>query len=242
MTGDAANIATRLRAVLPPWFGDSNPVLDAVLAGIASVLAGIYSLYAYAVAQTRIRTATGAWLDIIAADFFGTLVQRATNESDDLFRARIVANLFRPRATRAAIVGVLGTLGGYVPKIIEPWSPADCGAYGVGYAGYGAAGAWGSTLLPAQAFVVALRYVQGGIANVAGYGIPTGGYATGSQAEYASLSMGGLTFPDSAVHGAIDATKAAGVTIWTRIENRTTPGPLTVNSAALTINGITIAG
>lgn len=63
-TGDQADFVRRLKSVLPvQWFDDSNPILDAVLNGIASALSLVYQLYAYAVLQTRILTATDGWLD-----------------------------------------------------------------------------------------------------------------------------------------------------------------------------------
>lgn len=221
MTGDAADMKGRLKALLPRWFGDTNPVLDALLSGIGAGLAIVYVFWAYAKAQTRILTATDAWLDVIAADFFGLTLRRGAGESDATFRLAILTNLFGPRATRAALAKVLTTLTGYAPTIIEPWQPTDCGAYRAGWAGYGSAGAYGSLLLPAQAFVIAKRPKQTGIANVAGYGNAPAGYGTGSQAEYASLAMIKARVSDADIYAAIDATKAAGVTIWTRIVNGT---------------------
>lgn len=86
--------------------------------------------------------------------------------------------------------------------------------------GYGVAGSYGSLVLPYQAFVTAFRPISNiGIANVAGYGISTGGYSQPSQAEYASMSMvsGGVT--DGDIFAAIDAVKPAGTIVWTRISN-----------------------
>ena len=205
--------------MLPPWFSDNNPILNALLAGASAVLAAAYALYLYAAGQARIATASGVWLDIIAQDFFGLAMLRGINESDNAYRARILANLFRPKATRSAISESATALTGQVPEIIEPFSPADCGAYGVGYCGYGATGSYGSSLLPAQAFIVAYRPLQTGIAMVSGYGYPQAGYSLGSQSEYASLSMMGMSVADASIHAMIDDVKAAGVTIWTRISS-----------------------
>jgi hypothetical protein len=239
-TGDTTDIKSRLLAVLPPWFGDGNPILNAVLTMAAQVLAVAYGLYTYAKDQTRIRTATGIWLDIIAVDFFGALLPRGDNEADDDYRQRILANLFRPRATRAAISDVITAVTGQSPIIIEPFSPADCGAYGVGYAGYGSAGAYGSVSLPAQAFVIASRPTQAGISNVAGYGFPQAGYGVGSQSEYATLSMMGAGVADADIYAAIANTKAAGVTIWAQIGTKHIPTPIRVNGSAFTLNGAAI--
>jgi len=140
-TGTQADIFARLKAILPArWFGspaDSTPILDAVLQGIANVLAFVYSLYAYAKLQTRISTATDGYLDLISADFFGTTLQRNTGQSDTSYRALILANLFREKATRNALIRVLQDLTGQTPIVIEPTKPADCGAYGVPFWCYG---------------------------------------------------------------------------------------------------------
>jgi hypothetical protein len=221
-TGDQTDIGARLNAELPPWFASVNPVLGALLAGIAAVLSWVYGLYAYAKMQTRRLTATDIWLDLYAQDYFGTALTRNTNESDVSFRARIGAALFQQRATRSALVAVVESLTGYAPTIVEPWSPMDCGAYGVGYCGYGNAGYYGSTLLPAQAFMIVYRAANVGIANVAGYGFPQAGYAVGSQADYASIAFSGTSVSDAGIMAAIDATKAAGVAIWVCL---TTPRP-----------------
>lgn len=69
MTGDTNDIVARLKARIPRWFGsDSVPILDALLIGLATAWAGLYDLYTYVLLQARIKTASGAWLDIVAAD------------------------------------------------------------------------------------------------------------------------------------------------------------------------------
>jgi hypothetical protein len=207
----------RLKAVLPAsWFQNETPVLDALLSGLAAGLALAHSLIVYAQAQTRIDTASDGWLDLIAADFFGTTLRRRSGEMDDAYRIRIVSQLPREKATRKGLAGVLTTLTGRSPVVFEPERPADTGAWGKAL-GYGAAGGWGSTLLPAQAFVTAFRPSGSGIPSVAGYGIPTAGYHTASQAKYADMAMilGAVT--DADIYAAVDASKPAGITVWTRI-------------------------
>lgn len=225
MIGDAGDILGRLKAKLPSrWFGsvaDSKTLLDSVLGGIATLLAFVYTLYSYARLQTRIMTATDGWLDIIAADYFGpTGLPRKTGQSDASYRLVILANLFREKATRNAVVQIVTALTGRAPTIIEPMRPADTGAYRATISGYGVAGAYGSMSLPYQAFVIAYRPVSNaGIAQVAGYRISTGGYGAPSRAEYASMDMvsGGVT--DADIFAAIDAVKPAGTIVWTRITN-----------------------
>lgn len=129
-TGDQQDIYRRLTGYLPRWFGDAPPLLGALMQGFAHGLSFVYSLIAFAKLQTRIKTATGGWLDMIAADFFGASVFRATNETDTSFLNRIIVNMFRERATRAAVTKVLVDLTGRIPVIIEPKRPLDTGAYG----------------------------------------------------------------------------------------------------------------
>jgi hypothetical protein len=217
--GDQQDIYRRLRGYLPPWFGDeaNTPVVNGLLNGLAYAGAYVYSLIAYSRLQTRIKTATDGWLDMVAADFFGDTLLRAANQSDESFRARIILNLFRERATRLGLIKVLQDLTGRTPVVIEPTRPADTGAYGVPTSGYGYAGSYGSMSMPFQAFVIAFRPSGTGIPNVAGYGISTGAYSTPSQADYASLSMiqGGVT--DADIYAAIDSVKPVATIVWASI-------------------------
>ena len=171
-TGDINDCLARIKSALPSrWFVSPTPVLDALLAAPAYALSFCYSLYAYAQLQTRIKTATDGWLDMVAADFFGTALLRAPNQTDASFRARIIANLFRERATRAGVIKVLVDLTGRAPKIFEPLRPLDTGAYGVAAVlAYGVAGGYGCTQLPFQAFVTAFRQLGSGLPFVGGYG------------------------------------------------------------------------
>lgn len=226
-TGDQQDVLARLKAVLPHWFGDSNPILDGLLAALAWAAAFVYSLWAYARLQTRILTATDGWLDLIAADFFGSALQRQSGQSDSSFRARIIINLFRERATRASIARVLEDLTGRTPRIFEPMNPADTGAYGGPFIGYGSAGGYGSLLLPFQCFVDAYRPTSTGIPNVGGYGLANygatnggpGGYGVASQIEYASLDMIQGAVTDADLYAAVDSVKPAATIIWTRINS-----------------------
>jgi hypothetical protein len=134
-TGDTADIFSRLKRLLPVgWFGDTNPILDAALWGCATAQAWAYTLYLYAKDQTRIKTATDGWLDLISLDFFGNALMRYANQSDPNFRNRILINLFRERTTRPAMEKILFDLTGRAPIIIEPGRPADVGSYGAAVA------------------------------------------------------------------------------------------------------------
>lgn len=210
--GDISDMAARIRAVLPTsWFPTTatgqptvSPVLDGVLAGLGAGWAKIWNLLAYTRLQTRILTATDFFLDLISADFFGTTLPRKANESDDDFRARIEANLFAPKATRAAIIRAMQRLTGQTPVVFEPAYTHDTGGYGSradpaagGGWGYGRGpaqqwavnepGGYGSLKLPFQFFITVYRPVANGLATIGGYGSrgsPAigGGYGYGSRA------------------------------------------------------------
>ncbi|MBI1214136.1 MAG: hypothetical protein GC190_21955 [Alphaproteobacteria bacterium] len=194
-------------------------MLDALLQAYSWALAFFFTLYTYAKLQTRIMTATDGWLDLISADFFGAALLRAANQSDDSYRARIIANLFRERGTRKAIVLVLEQLTGRTPTIFEFLRPADTGGYSTGGVGYGAGGGYGSFAMAYQAFVDAFRPMNSGIPNVNGYGEPAGGYSAASQASYVSLSqiIGNVT--DADIYAAIEAVRPAAVTVWVKISS-----------------------
>ncbi|WP_369952204.1 hypothetical protein [Ralstonia syzygii] len=218
-TGDQQDQFQRIKALIPKWFSDDTPVLDALLRGFAYAKSFVYGLIVYAALQTRIKTATDGWLGMIAADFFGSSLLRKSGQSDASFRNRIIINLFRERATRNGLVRVLTDLTGRAPVVFEPQRPLDTGSYGGPLIGYGVAGGYGSMMLPFQAFVTAYRPTSTGIPNVAGYGVSTGGYSRASQAEIASMNMIHGAVTDDDIYAAIDSVKPVGTTIWTRIAN-----------------------
>lgn len=219
-TGDTTDIFSRLKSALPRgWFG-TTPILDAILTGLATAWAEMYALYQYVALQTRIRTATGLWLDIAASDFFGTNLPRLANELDAQYCARILAALFVEQGTRNAIYFTLLRLTGHAPIIIEPARPADTGAYaaagttGSNGMGYGLSGRYGSLAMPYQALVQAFLPTQAGIPLVAGYGVSMGAYNTPSRAEYATFQNAQYNMALTAIYNAIDAAKPAGTIVW----------------------------
>ena len=218
-TGDGDDQFARLKSLLPPWFGDASTLIDSILRGFAQINAFLFDTIAFAKLQTRIKTATGGWLDLIAADFFGDGATRAAGQSDASFRALILANLLRERGTRRALSTVLTDLTGIEPVIFEPSRVQDTGAYNAPIMGYGLAGRYGSLSLPFQTFVIAQRPAGSGIPRIAGYNIPAGGYARPSRAAYASLSMVQELVTDLDILAAVDAVKPAGTIIWVRIGN-----------------------
>ena len=219
--GDQSDFTSRLQQLLPHgWFsGGTVPIRDALLQGMSSALSFVFVLLAYVRNQTRIGTATDGFLDMIAGDFFGASLPRANNQSDTSFRSRIIINIFRERATRSGVIGILRQLTGRAPIIFEPQRPADTGGYGTNSLGYSVAGGYGSMLLPTQLFVTAIRPAGSGIPLIAGYGISTAGYSIGSQGEYASLSMVQSALTDADIYAAIDSVRPVGYVVWANITN-----------------------
>src|SRR5581483_2373812 len=213
-SGDQADILGRLQQLVPQgWFPvGAAPLRDGLLTGVANTLSFIYGLLGYLRLQTRIATATDGFLDLIANDFFGAKIFRQANQTDDSFRAQIIANILRPRGTRPAVSDLLTQLTGRTPIIFEPRRPADTGAYGNGSLAYNTAGGYGSLQYPYQSFVTVFRPLGQGIPAVAGYGIPVGAYSTASQIEYVtSAFINGIS--DTDLIAAIESVRPVGYTI-----------------------------
>ncbi len=209
-------MARRLLAMLPAgWFGDVTPVLAALLQGLGTAFANFWTLLQAVISQTRIRTATGLFLDLISADFFGNLMLRFSDETDSAFQTRVLQSLLRPRATRAALTTSLLQLTGHAPVIFEPARTSDTGGYTIGGLRYGAGGGWGSLLLPYQFFITVFRPSGGGIAEFAGYG-------TGGIPVYGNLSMEVTAVTDSFIQGAVPPMLPAGTIAWMRLSDAAT--------------------
>jgi hypothetical protein len=214
MLGDVADMARRLLAMLPAgWFGDNTLVLAALLQGLGTAFSNFWTLLQAVISQTRIRTATGQFLDLISTDFFGSTLLRFSDEADPAFQIRILQALLRPRATRSALSTALRQLTGYAPIIFEPARTTDTGGYTIGGVGYGLGGGWGSLALPYQFFITVFRPSGAGIAEVAGYG-------TGGIPVYASLSMEPTGITDSAIQAAVPPMLPAGTIAWMRLSDR----------------------
>lgn len=222
MLGDQQDMLWRMKQVLPSrWFPDDTPVLDTVLSGVAWTWAWVYSLLQTVKSQARISTATDMWLDLIAADYFGTSLSRQSGEMDSAYRLRIQKELIRERGTRGAVVSALDDLTGRPPALFEPANTSDTGGYGgagetATGLGYGYAGGWGDLNLPLQFFVTAYRPVGVGVAFVSGWSDGGGGYGEGPL-EYASLTMMQTQVADSEIFAVIASVLPIGVIAWTRI-------------------------
>lgn len=179
MIGDASNMLGRLRSLIPRgWLSEPAPIANATLGGLSDSLAGTYALIGAARLQTRLATSSGYFLDLTAYDFFGLDFPRRPGETDDSYRARIKAEIFRERVTRKGVSVALTELTGRAPLIFEPWNPGDCGAYDLGGLAYA-----GSSFVP-----VATSGVSGGTTyvtiSVSGYDTGPGGLDIGVTASY----------------------------------------------------------
>jgi hypothetical protein len=152
--GSQDDFVTRLASVLPArWFSDNSPVLTSVLCGLASAWASLYALLQFVIVESRLATATGVFLDMVSADYFGVALPRA-GLGDASFRLAIMRRLLRQGGTRAGMASELAALTGTMPTLFEGWRPADTGGLNGGTIaiGYGAAGLWGS-LAAMQVFI-----------------------------------------------------------------------------------------
>ncbi len=226
MRGDVDDISGRIRAVLPSgWFADLTPNLNAVLKCLATPWSWLYSLVQYVIQQTRIATADGGWLDLIAFDFSGDALRRHDGEVDSAYRGRIRWTLMQGAATRIAIVTNVQRLTGFVPVVFEPANCGDTGAYGgaasgsfTSYAGlaYGMTGGWGNLGLPYQFFITAKRPVNQGVASLAGYGTSPGGYGVGMIA-YVDLALLVGSVSDNDIAAFVSNIVPLNTTAWLRL-------------------------
>jgi hypothetical protein len=229
VTGSQQDFSARLRALLPrQWFpttpygqATTSPVLDALLAGLASAWSNLYALLLWAFLQARISTATDTWLDVCAQDYFGTRLQRRAGESDTQLRARILASLLRPAGTRAALISALNTLTGQTAaSVFEPTNPGDTGGYNLGGVGRNQAGGYGDLLMPFQFLVQTPRALGGGISGVGGIyygsGAAYGGRNVGAL-EYASTQMIQGAITDAEIYATVAAVIPAGTEAWVQI-------------------------
>lgn len=216
-TGDQQDMLTRLRALMPKsWLPVAAPIESAKLSGPAWALSTAYAQLTYVALQTRIKTATDGWLDIISADFFGTRLPRLPNEQDDPFRTRILANLFVKGPTRADMSNVLTLLTGRAPTIFEPGNASDSGGWD-GINGWDVAGAWGD-FRPYQSFLTVYRPDQA-LVDLGEW--DTWRLAWDAYGAWSDSSPNAVT--DAALIAAVESTRAIATVVWMRIAD----GPVT---------------
>jgi hypothetical protein len=208
--GDQDDSFARLKALLPRWFGDQTPVLDALLRGLAHLVSVGYDLIRYAKQQTRIKTATADWLDLMAQDFFGEALRRQVGQTDTAYRQRLIANLFRERATRAGLVKLVTELTGRAPTVFEPHRLADSAAYG--YSHYGQA-RYGARGYPFQAWVSVWRAHDARLPPKAGFYE----HSQYEQVSYASRQQLQGALSDAELLLAIHRVKPIGTVIWVKL-------------------------
>jgi hypothetical protein len=245
---DQTDFAGRLLRLLPSgWFPAVAPRLLAVLQAPAMMFSLIYGLLVFAKAQQRVASASGAFLDLAAQDYFGSTSPRLEYELDPAYAARIRYNMTAPRGTLSGMTSMLEQLTGNSPAIFQPnnvvqtggWATeSNPGAGGGVFAFYdetgeSGAGLWGSMALPCQIFVTIEAPLTGYYSFAELGGVSTQNLpATGGGYGFASQSMpaaggGRLAFidPDS-VPGAITNSiiyqqiaewMAVGYVAWTQI-------------------------
>jgi hypothetical protein len=225
-TGSSLDIVGRVKRLIPlGWFTYAAPYRDAILGGLADLASWNYGLVIYARAQSRLATAYGIWLDILAFDFLGRSLTRSGLD-DNTFRALIKSTILQERVTRSGMINALTTLTTTVPTVFEPWNTFDTGAYSggpggdgkkYGSMGYGIGrGGYGNMNLPGQVFIKVTRGSNSGIPGVGGYSNNIAGYGVGS-IEYAGplTELSGVT--NDTINKLINITKPTGTTAWVQI-------------------------
>lgn len=218
-TGDLVDIGARLKALQPAgWYPDSTPVLDGVIAGMAAPLAQSFTQLAFFFRQTRVATAEGMFLDLIARDYFGEsgLVRRPS-ELDDNYRARITRMLLAPRGTRQAIQSAVEAVTGLSPLIFEPSNVNDTGAWDCPYLAFDTSGAWGATDMPRTALVTVLTPQQTSTSSVVGYDCIGGGWDVGQFVFDSGENVQNTVLDDADIYEAIDYAKPISSKPWTMI-------------------------
>lgn len=226
MVGDVPDIQSRLRVLLPTrWFATDSPNLNAILTCLATPWSWLYGQIQFVIAQSRLTTANGPWLDLMALDFFGASLQRGVSEFDAAFRSRISWALFQRAATRSAIIAVVEHLTGFAPTIFEPENSADTGSYGQSGTGeipsfqgmaYGSAGGWGNLDMPLQFFITVKRPVIQGVSLLAGYGTDAGGFGEGGLG-YVDLAGIPGAVTDQKIANALSLALPINTTAWFRL-------------------------
>ena len=226
MVGDLTDVVFRLKAVLPKgWFSDQSPNLSIILTCLAVPLVWLYDQLDYVKAQTRIGSATDAWLDLAAQDYLGCRCYRKAGETDAVYRLRIKKALLARAATRLALTSNILDLVGSLPVIFEPGSCQDAGSYGAIGPGpsvqpcglaYGVVGGWGSLQLPYQVFLTVKRPIIYGEAGLAGYGTGASGYGVGPSAYLDLAELPGYV-TDEDIQARICSSLPVNAVAWLRI-------------------------
>lgn len=128
-------------------------VAYALFAGLAEPHDQLCKNILYTFNACRIATATDAALDAIGQDYFGGELQRYRNESDELYRQRILIHLLLEKGTIAGIKRAIELATGFTPVIREPWNRKT---FPVAY--YNLKNAYGGYWNRSKLFAPSLRY------------------------------------------------------------------------------------
>ena len=242
-TTTGAQFAARIADLYPRgWCSDDakqSGNVYSLLLTLGNELRIVQAELQYALSAQRIGTATFPELDFASIDFLGNTLSRPSGQSDAAYSAAIIAALFKDAVTRPALQKALTALTGYVPRMLEPWSVKDTGAWR--YQSY-----WNVDTIanPARWGNGGLRY-QGFIETAApaiaaiGPNNPIqcwGDSAYWNQPGY----FFGIVAPQdvNAVNDLVNRLRAYGTTVWLKLVApgtlalSTAPGPVT-NLAAV---------
>jgi len=218
-TGDHQDITNRLLAFLPNgWFPSNDPTtrVYALQYGFAAALATITSQLAYVTVQTRVATATGAFVDLISWDFFQGTLPRMPGETDREFSLRIRQNVFLDRNTRPSIDAAVFNLTGIHPQIIESWRPADTGGYDTNGLFFDALGCWATEFCDFYVYVILPALVPPSTPTLIGWDDPGTGGGWDAGAMYWTGPGFGANVPVTILDicAAIERVRMAGTKVF----------------------------
>jgi hypothetical protein len=225
MLGDQTDFLNRIQGLLPQgWFpvtgetdtSSASPILDALLSGAAAQFSALWTQQQYVRAQTRISTATGIQLDIIALDYLGPAFVRRDTDTDATFRARILAQLLAPRGTRESITLAIQNLCGTTPLIIEPGYAQDTGGWDTAGLAWDTAGCWGSTNMPFEVLVTVYYSPAIGIPDLGGFDSGGGGWDAGALAWVDDSMVAETVTPDD-VYATVASCMPIASVAWVQI-------------------------
>lgn len=229
--------AARIADLFPRnWAGDDAKTGGAVYAFLLSLgntLSGIIQSIDYDLDAARMQTATAPELDLASEDYFGDILPRPTGMADSDFAQLIIANLFRPAATRPALFSALTDLCGQPPRMLEPWSVLDTGWWrGKSYWNVDTRAnpaRWGNGSLRYQGFIETTPP----LISVVGANNPvlTWGTAYWNVPGYffGIISTG----PQNQIYDRINRLKAEGTLVWVKLVNSIDTTTLTPTKSSI---------
>jgi hypothetical protein len=223
------DFANRMAALFPAGWSSPDAkspggVVYAVLQSMGAGLSDLNGAVQYACDATRIQTAQNGALDLASEDFFGGALPRNPGESDASFRARILAAMFPAGATRAAVTAAVEKVTGYPARVIEPWRPADTGAWGLFYWDVDTAVTpfrWTGSAIPGERNLAYQGFIECTLPTpdvLGGNAVPC--FDSNFYWDVAGSSLidinPGQTLGPQAVYDAINATKCEGTIVWVK--------------------------